>query len=76
MRMDDLARELELALRGLDYPAPRGKLIFKAMENMAPPAVFVRLKELPESADFRTPEQLRDAIGVFVPATRPQRGWQ
>ncbi len=74
--MDDLARELEEALRGLDYPAPRGKLIFKAMENLAPPAVFERLRQLPESADFRTPEQLRDAIGVFIPPTRPQGGWQ
>ena len=74
--MDDLLQELENALRGLDYPAPRGKLMSKALENAAPQAVFDRIRQLPESADFRTPEQLHAALGVVIPPSRPQGGWQ
>jgi hypothetical protein len=68
-------RDIEEALAGLDYPAPRGKLIEKALENNASRAVIDRLLELPETADFRDEDALRQAIGVEVPGTHP-RGWQ
>ena len=74
--MDDMTKALEDALRGLDYPAPRSKLIAKAIENGAPPAVIARLRELPETSDFLNPDQLKDALGVWVTPTIPGRGWE
>jgi hypothetical protein len=67
--------ELEAALRGLDYPAPRSKLVTVANLNDAPPEVVARLLELPETADFVNEEQLRDALGVTVPGEHPH-GWE
>jgi hypothetical protein len=72
--MDD--RELVAALQGLDFPAPRNKLISKALENGAPREVIDRIRELPETADYHDPEQLGKALGVAVPATRPDGGWE
>ena len=68
-------KELEEALRGLDYPAPRGKLVAKALENGASPAVISRILELPETADFLTPDELRRAIGAAVAGEQPH-GWE
>ena len=66
---------LERALTGLDYPAPRNKLVELAKSNNAPRAVIERLLRLPETADFRDEHQLHETLGVHVPGTRPQ-GWQ
>jgi hypothetical protein len=68
-------KDLERALSGLDYPAPRNKLITKARENRAPQAVIDRLLTFPETADFHNEAELRDALGVSVPGTQPE-GWQ
>jgi glyoxylase-like metal-dependent hydrolase (beta-lactamase superfamily II) len=62
--MDD--RDLRDALRGLDFPAPRNKLIAKAIENGAAPEVIARIRELPETADYHDPQALKDALGVDV----------
>ena len=75
MHPDD-KHELEQALSGLDYPAPRNKLIETAKNNNASSHVIARLQALPETADYRDPEQLQAALGVDVPATRPRGGWQ
>jgi hypothetical protein len=64
------------ALRGLDFPAPRNKLIAKAIENRAPWDVIERIRELPETADFHDPDQLRQALGVEIPEARPAGGWE
>jgi hypothetical protein len=72
---DSLRQELEAALRGLDYPAPRNKLLVAARMNGAPPEVIDRLAELPETADFVNEEQLRRALGVTVAGERPH-GWE
>ena len=69
------ARDMERALSGLDYPAPRNKLIARALENRAPQAVIDRLLEFPETADFPDEEKLREALGVSVPGMHPE-GWQ
>lgn len=74
--MDDLRHELEDALRGLDYPAPRAKLIERALANDASPAVIRRLNELPETADFVNEEQLRHGLGVTVPGDETSHGWE
>ena len=50
--MDELKNELEEALRGIDHPAPRSKLITIAHQNGASSAVINRLNEFPETADF------------------------
>ena len=73
--MDDVTNELEQALRGLDYPAPRAKLITKALENGASSAVIRRLEEFPETADFLNEDQLRERLGVTVRGTQPH-GWE
>jgi hypothetical protein len=61
---------LEQALRGLDYPAPRNKLIEMAKINNASRHVIERLQELPETADFQNADRLREALGVDVPGVR------
>ena len=66
---------LERALAGLDYPAPRGKLIELAKSNNAPREVLERLLQLPETADFHDERQLHDTLGVSVPGTHPH-GWE
>lgn len=68
-------QELEAALRGLDYPAPRAKLLTVATLNHASPEVVNRILELPETADFLNEEQLRDTLGVTVPGEHPH-GWE
>jgi Protein of unknown function (DUF2795) len=73
--MADNVHELARALRGLDYPAPRNKLIATALENGASREVIDRLHELSETADFRNAEQLQSALGILVPGSQP-RGWQ
>jgi len=72
---DDLTKQLVDSLRGLDYPAPRNKLVSQALENGAPPEVIDRLLELPETADFLNEEELRRGLGVHVPGTHPH-GWE
>jgi hypothetical protein len=73
--MDDRLKELEDAFRGLDYPAPRNKLIAKALENGASDHVIARIREFPETADFLNEEALRKAFGVTVPGEQPH-GWE
>jgi hypothetical protein len=73
--MDDLTRDLEEALRGLDYPAPRSKLVATAIVNRASPAALHRLLELPETADFVNADELHHTLGVFVVGERPH-GWE
>lgn len=75
MTMDELKKELEEALRGIDYPAPRGKLITIAHLNGASAAVINRLNEFPETADFLNEEELREALGVTVHGEQPH-GWE
>ena len=73
--MGDLARELEAALRGLDFPAPRNKLVAKAIENGASPAALGRILELPETADFHDEDEVRRVLGVTIRAEHPH-GWE
>lgn len=68
--------ELERALQGLDYPAPRNKLVSLAVANQAPQQVIDRLMQLEETADFMTEDDLRNALGVTVPGERPEGGWE
>ena len=68
-------RELEEALRGLDYPAPRAKLLTVATLNHASLEVVNRILELPETADFVNQKELHDALGVRVPGEHPH-GWE
>jgi hypothetical protein len=72
--MDDA--DLENALRGLDFPAPRNKLIAKAIENQAPPEVIARIREVPETADFLTAEDVRKAFGIDVPDVSRPHDWE
>ncbi|HVG55106.1 MAG TPA: DUF2795 domain-containing protein [Vicinamibacterales bacterium] len=67
--------ELEAAFRGLDYPAPRAKLLTFAYQNDAAPAVIERIQELPETADFLNEEELRRTFGVTVHGEHPH-GWE
>ena len=71
----DATREMEAALRGLDYPAPRAKLLSIAYLNGASPEVVSRLMERPETADFINEEQLLRELGVRVPGEHPH-GWE
>ncbi|HVZ21140.1 MAG TPA: DUF2795 domain-containing protein [Vicinamibacterales bacterium] len=68
--------DLENALRGLDFPAPRNKLIAKALENRASADVIARLREVPETADFLTPEDVRKSFGIDVPDVRQPHDWE
>ena len=72
---DPTMKELEDALRGLDYPAPRVKLETIAPANGASPAAVRCILELPETADFVNEEELRRTLGVTVSGTHPQ-GWE
>lgn len=72
---DEQVKNLEEALRGLDYPAPRGKLVATALSNGASREVIARLLELPETADFIDEEALYRALGVRVAGTHPH-GWE
>jgi hypothetical protein len=67
--------ELEAAFRGLDYPAPRAKLLTAAYRNGAFPAVIELILELPETADFLNEEALRRTFGVTVHGEHPH-GWE
>jgi hypothetical protein len=69
------AGELEAALRGLDYPAPRSKLLTVAALNHAPARVVNRILELPETADFVNEDELRRALGITVHGEHPH-GWE
>ena len=75
MPQDPTTKELEEALRGLDYPAPRAKLLTVAHLNRASPEVISRLLALPETADFLNEEQLHRVLGVTVPGEHPH-GWE
>jgi hypothetical protein len=68
--------ELERALAGLDYPAPRNKLIEVAKINNASAHVIERLLELSETADFQDESELHESLGIDVPGNRPEGGWQ
>jgi hypothetical protein len=72
---DPTTKELEDALRGLDYPAPRAKLVTTARANGGSPAAIRRILELPETADFVNEEELRRTLGVTVSGTHPH-GWE
>jgi len=72
--MEDM--DLREALRGLDFPAPRNKLIAKALENGASLEVIERIRQLPETGDYRDPSALKDALGVDMPETHPGREWE
>lgn len=67
---------LETALKDLDYPAPRSKLIEVARINHAPPSAIAALLTLPETADFPDAGRLREALGVDVPGVHPGREWE
>ena len=67
---------LQDALRNLDYPATREKLVELAKENNAPRDAITAILELPETADFHDPAQLRQALGIDVPGVKPSGGWQ
>jgi hypothetical protein len=78
--MTDLTAEdkaaLETALKDLDYPAPRNKLIEVARINNAPPTAVAALRTLPETADFPNAARLREALGLNVPGVHPGREWE
>jgi hypothetical protein len=67
--------ELEAAFQGLDYPAPRAKLLTIAHLNGASAAVVNRILELPETADFLNEDALRRTFGVSVHGEQPH-GWE
>jgi hypothetical protein len=67
--------ELEAAFQGLDYPAPRAKLLTIAHLNGASAAVVNRILELPETADFLNEDALRRTFGVSVHGEHPH-GWE
>jgi hypothetical protein len=73
--MGDIIKDTEDALRGLDYPATRSKLITVASLNNAPAAVIDRLNQFPETADFLNEEDLHRALGVTVHGEQPH-GWE
>ena len=75
MAQDPTVRELETALNGLDYPAPRAKLLTVAHLNHASPEAISRLLELPETADFVNEQELHRALGVTVPGEHPH-SWE
>lgn len=75
MPQDPTTKELEAALRGLDYPAPRAKLLTVANLNRASPDVISRILELSETADFLNEEELHRTLGVTVPGDHPH-GWE
>jgi hypothetical protein len=70
-----MPEELEAAFQGLDYPAPRAKLLTIAHLNGASAAVVNRILELPETADFLNEDALRRTFGVSVHGEQPH-GWE
>jgi hypothetical protein len=73
--MNNLTNEIEAALRGLDYPATRSKLLTVAFENGASRDVVDRILDFPETADFLNEHALEQALGVRVPGAHPH-GWE
>ena len=73
-RMEQM--DWKAALRGLDFPAPRNKLIAKAQENGAPDQIVDAIRELPETADFHDADELGQVLGVRLPDVRPGGGWE
>lgn len=67
---------LQDALKNLDYPATREKVVELAKENNAPRHAIAAILELPETADFHDPGQLRQALGIDVPGVKPTGGWE
>ena len=67
--------ELETAFHGLDYPAPRAKLLTVAYQNNATASVVDRILELPETADFLNEDALRQTFGATVHGEHPH-GWE
>jgi len=67
--------EIEAAFRGLDYPAPRAKLLTFAFLNSATSSVVDRILKLPETADFVNEDALRRAFGATVHGEHPH-GWE
>ncbi len=72
---EHLKYELERALQGLDYPAPRNKLLTVAYQNGVSEEAANLLLALPETADFINEEELRQVFGIHVPGTHPH-GWE
>ncbi len=64
-----------MRFEGLDYRAPRAKLLTVAYANGASPATVGHILALPETADFVNAEQLHRALGVVVPGEHPH-GWE
>lgn len=75
MSMHPTTEELEAAFHGLDYPAPRAKLLTVAYQNGASLSVVNRILELPETADFLNEDALRRTFGVIVHGEHPH-GWE
>ena len=72
--MDDFKEQLQLALRGLDYPATIGKVITVALQNDASPAVVERIRNS-NTADFLNADVLEREFGVRVTGEQPH-GWE
>lgn len=72
---DPVMQEIQAALQGLDYPAPRSKLLSVAAINGASQQAMKRLLELPETADFLNEEELHQRLGITVHGTHPH-GWE
>jgi hypothetical protein len=75
MSVHPTTEELESAFRGLDYPAPRAKLLSVAYQNGAASSVVDRILDLPETADFLNEDALRQTFGVTVTGEHPH-GWE
>ena len=74
MSMHPTTEELEAAFRGLDYPAPRAKLLTVAYQNGATSSVVDRILELPETADFLNEHARRQTFGATVRGEHPHGG--
>lgn len=75
MDKEPTTQELEAALQGLDYPAPRAKLLSVAYQNGASREIVNRILELPETADFLNEDELRGTFGVTIHGAHPH-GWE
>lgn len=67
-RTDEAQPDVLKYLEGMDYPAPRNKLIAVAYEHAAPQAVVDALRRLPETADFRAPNEVARALDAIMPS--------
>ena len=67
---------LQDALKDLDYPATREKVVELAKENNAPRDAIAAILQLPETADFHDSAQLQQALGIAVPGVKPAGGWE